>query len=152
MPVYRRILASDRRPARASLVRHQWQPLGGLLCGPADILNALAKAGVDLGENGSIIPGRRGRLVSMDRLMDWKIERPENPCKSIGHGGEGGIRTHGTVLPLWLSARLSPARQHFFAPAPKAAPKASAISSPNSSSMVLSNSSSLGPSMSRSRF
>jgi len=33
----------------------------------------------------------------MDRLMDWKSKRPENPCKSTGVGGEGGIGTHGTV-------------------------------------------------------
>ena len=42
-------------------------------------------------------PGRRKKLVSVDRLMDWKSKRPENPCKSTGVGGEGGIGTHGTV-------------------------------------------------------
>ena len=32
-----------------------------------------------------------GKAASMDRLMDWKSKRPENPCKSTGVGGEVGL-------------------------------------------------------------
>ena len=33
------------------------------------VVNALAKAGVDLGENGSVIPGRKGARVPVPYIM-----------------------------------------------------------------------------------
>ena len=38
------------------------------------------------------LSGRDGAAYA---FVYWKRKMPENSCKSIGHGGEGGIRTQG---------------------------------------------------------
>jgi hypothetical protein len=64
------------------------------------VVNAIAKAGVELGENGSIT--RRNPRGGVSRLGVCQSVRripkcPCNRCKSTILNGEGGIRTHGTV-------------------------------------------------------
>jgi hypothetical protein len=47
------------------------------------VVNALAKAGIELGENGSIFPGRRARGVSPNK----KGRRPKPTPFSLKHDG-----------------------------------------------------------------
>ena len=57
------------------------------------MVNALAKAEVDLGENGSVIPKPKGSATVAPKKYTGFYNRRVHPGNPSACGGEGGIRT-----------------------------------------------------------